>query len=77
MGEEPLPDHEIVQSGVSPEMLRRFGVVLDLAEQYHFKVIVGLITGWMSGELFVPLHWKGSTRLPILYPGCGRCVWRT
>ena len=42
------------EAGLDPEMIRRFGRVLDLAESHGFKVIVSLITGWMSGRLFVP-----------------------
>lgn len=39
-------------------MMRRFSRFLDLCEGYGIKVIVGLITGWMSGRMFVP---------PVLY----------
>ena len=40
--------------GLDPVMLDRFQVLADLAEKYHLKVIVGLLTGWMSGRLFIP-----------------------
>ncbi|MBQ6876105.1 MAG: cellulase family glycosylhydrolase, partial [Lachnospiraceae bacterium] len=40
------------------EMLDKFDRFCDLAEEYGLKFIVGLITGWMSGRLFVP---------PVLY----------
>lgn len=36
------------------KMLCRFSEFLDLCEKYGIRVIVGLITGWMSGRLFVP-----------------------
>lgn len=36
------------------EMLTRFALFLDLCKKYEVKVIVGLITGYMSGRLFVP-----------------------
>lgn len=39
-------------------MMDRFAQFLDICEEYNIKVIVGLITGWMSGRMFVP---------PILY----------
>ena len=42
------------EAGLDPVMLDRFGQVLDLCEEYGFKVIVGLLTGWMSGRLFIP-----------------------
>ena len=35
-------------------MLERFGIFCDLAEKYGLKLIVGLITGWMSGRTFIP-----------------------
>lgn len=35
-------------------MLGRFDSFLTICEKYNVKVIVGLITGWMSGRLFVP-----------------------
>ena len=41
-------------AGLDPLMLERFGRVLDMAEERGLKVIVALITGWMSGRLFVP-----------------------
>lgn len=39
-------------------MMDRFAEFLDICEEYNIKVIVGLITGWMSGRMFVP---------PVLY----------
>ena len=36
------------------EMLDKFSLFLDVCKKYNIKVIVGLITGWMSGRLFVP-----------------------
>ena len=35
-------------------MLARFDAFLSVCEKYGVKLIVGLITGWMSGALFVP-----------------------
>ena len=34
--------------------LQRFEIFCDIAEKYGLKLIVGLITGWMSGRLFIP-----------------------
>lgn len=45
---------DVGEDGVSREMLRRFGVMADLAEKHGISLVVGLITGWMSGRLFVP-----------------------
>ena len=54
LGECPLPTDSIGQAGVSAVMLGRFIECCALAEKYGLKLIVGLITGWMSGRLFVP-----------------------
>lgn len=39
-------------------MMDRFAEFLDICKEYNIKVIVGLITGWMSGRMFIP---------PVLY----------
>jgi hypothetical protein len=59
LGEQPLPDDEIGRAGLSPLMLERFQVFADLAEKYHLQLLVGLLTGWMSGRLFVPPALEG------------------
>lgn len=48
-------------------MLERFGTFCDLAEKYGLKLIVGLITGWMSGRSFVPpaLYGKKLSTDPV------------
>lgn len=59
-GEAPLagpgddPTLLVGEDGVSQEMLRRFRVMAHLAHQQGISLIVGLVTGWMSGRLFVP-----------------------
>lgn len=35
-------------------MLYKFERFCDIADEFGFKLVVGLITGWMSGRLFVP-----------------------
>ncbi len=47
-------------------MLARFSVMADLAERHDLDLIVGLITGWMSGRFFVPPALEGMN--PITYP---------
>ena len=56
-------DHaEIVQAngplqniaGVDMEMMRRFRMFCDIARKNDIRLIVGLVTGWMSGQMFVP-----------------------
>ncbi len=41
------------------KMLQRFGAFCDLAEKYGFKLIVGIVTGWMSGRMFAPTALEG------------------
>ena len=35
-------------------MIERFGIFCDICEKYDMKLIVGLITGFMSGRMFMP-----------------------
>lgn len=55
-----LHDAEVSQNSyyLDETMLDRFEVFCDLAEKYELKLIVGLLTGGMSGRNFIP---------PILY----------
>lgn len=36
------------------KMMDRFSQFCDICEEYNIKLIVGLLTGWMSGRLFIP-----------------------
>jgi hypothetical protein len=65
-GEIILPDEGPGYSGVDSVMLERFVQFADLAEKYKLKLIVGLVTGWMSGRLFIPPALEG--RNPITDP---------
>ncbi|MBE6394790.1 MAG: hypothetical protein E7044_12145 [Lentisphaerae bacterium] len=47
------------EDGLSPVMLERFRIFADLAEKHHLKLVVALLTGWMSGRLFVPRVLEG------------------
>lgn len=49
-GEKPLERVD----GLDETMLDRFGHLADLASEHGIDLVVGLITGWMSGRLFVP-----------------------
>ncbi|EIP99119.1 endo-beta-mannanase [Opitutaceae bacterium TAV1] len=42
------------EDGMCPVMLDRFGLLADLAAARKLTLIVSLVTGWMSGRLFVP-----------------------
>ncbi|MBC7960766.1 MAG: hypothetical protein H7X94_12980 [Vallitaleaceae bacterium] len=37
-----------------------FAEFAEITQKYHLKLIVGLVTGWMSGRLFVPNALKGK-----------------
>ena len=50
----PLPEKGLKHWGLDPVMMERFRRSADLASKYDLKLVVGLLTGWMSGALFVP-----------------------
>lgn len=50
----PLPDTGLGKDGVSVEALEHFRQFADMAQKHHIKLIVALITGGMSGRLFIP-----------------------
>ena len=49
-----LPATGIKSYGIDPIMMARFRTVADLALKYELQLVVGLVTGWMSGAMFVP-----------------------
>lgn len=51
MADDGYPDNPYYLDEV---MLERFERFCRIAEKYGLRLIVGLITGWMSGRLFVP-----------------------
>ena len=61
--EEALPDDEAGQAGISLQAMEHFKTVVELASKYGLKVIVSLLTGWMSGRLFVPAALEGMNVL--------------
>lgn len=58
--EEPLPHTKEGRAGIDPVMADRFEVFLNLADKYGLKLIVGLITGWMSGRMYMPEAFAGK-----------------
>lgn len=58
-GEAPLPDDPCGQAGLSAVMMERFAEFLDLVSARGLRCVVGLLTGWMSGRLFVPPAFDG------------------
>lgn len=55
----PLAGSGPGKDGMSLEMMAHFKQFADLAQKYNIKLVVGLVTGWMSGELFVPQALEG------------------
>ena len=49
--------------GVDEEMLSRFRFLCDAADRHGQRLVVGLITGWMSSRLFVPPAFDGRNVL--------------
>lgn len=62
-GEVALEDAAASGSGVSPVMLGRLTELCDIAAQTGIELILGLVTGWMSGRLFVPPALSGRDPL--------------
>lgn len=60
---KPLPTTGPGSNGVSEEQLQHFEVMADLAKKYNLKLVVGLVTGWMSGQLYVPPALEGKNIL--------------
>ena len=59
LGDAPLPDDALGQAGLSATMMGRFAEFCDIADQHGLQLVVGLITGWMSGRLFAPQALEG------------------
>ncbi len=59
MNELPFPDTETGRAGVEAKQLDNFRTLADLASQNGLKLVVGLVTGWMSGRLYVPPAFEG------------------
>lgn len=49
-----LPSTYCGRNGIDEAMLERFRTLLRYAESFGMKVIVSLVTGWMSGKQYVP-----------------------
>lgn len=46
--------------GMDPVMMDRFEALLNLAQKYDIMILPALLTGWMSGRLFVPPALEGK-----------------
>lgn len=49
--EDKLPENKYY---LDETALSRFEKFCDIAQEYNLKLIVGILTGWMSGRLFIP-----------------------
>ncbi len=54
-----LPGSGPGKDGMSVEAMAHFRQFADLAQKHNIKLVVGLVTGWMSGQLFVPQALEG------------------
>ncbi|MBQ8508636.1 MAG: hypothetical protein IJ493_01900 [Clostridia bacterium] len=54
---ERFPENEYY---IEPVMIERFLTFCDLAEKHGMKLIVSVLTGWMSGRLFTPPLLEGK-----------------
>ena len=46
-------------AGIDPVMADRLERFLELCQKYDIKIILGLLTGWMSGRLYIPRALEG------------------
>ena len=53
-GDKPLPFQKFPNSGLNEEQVANFKHLLTTAEEFGIKVIVSIVTGWMSGRKLVP-----------------------
>ncbi len=51
---------DTTDDGIDSLMMDRFEKLLDIAQKYDLLVVPALITGWMSGRLFVPPALEGK-----------------
>lgn len=51
---------EEADAAIVPQAMEDFGTMLDIAEELGICVIPSIITGWMSGRLFVPPVMQGK-----------------
>ena len=62
-GENPLPDTEAGQAGVSEEACGHFSQLCALAQQYDIQLVVALLTGHMSFRFYSPEAFEGKNYL--------------
>jgi hypothetical protein len=65
---QPLPDTPLGRAGVDEIMVERLAALVELAAERDLGLLMPLLTGWMSGRLFVPLAL--ANRNPLTDPLC-------
>lgn len=45
---------------IDETMIERFRIFCDICKEYNVKLIVGIVTGWMSGTMLVPTALNGK-----------------
>lgn len=60
INERPLPDTPCGRDGVDETQIQRFRWMAGVAEELGLELIVGLVTGWMSGVMYIPPAFKGK-----------------
>lgn len=62
MGEDER-DLENNPDAIDPVMIERFRTFAKIADEFNMKLIVSVVTGWMSGRMFVPPALEGKNLL--------------
>ncbi len=57
VNEDKLPENKYY---LDETMLERFEAFCDIAEEYNMKLIIGILTGFMSGRTFIPVALYGK-----------------
>ena len=63
LGEELLPPTEAGRAGVDETACEKFQIMCDIAKKYGLKLVVGLLTGHMSGRYYAPPAFQGKNPL--------------
>ena len=53
--------------GIDYTMIERFRKLCDFAEEFGIELIVSVVTGWMSGMMFVPPAFEGKNCIIKLF----------
>lgn len=61
--DKPLPEFGLGASGIDSVMMFRFREMANMASKYDIKLMVGLVTGFMSSRLFAPPALEGKNHI--------------